>query len=388
MKGDYFVKSEQIIRRRVKMVVLNVSLDNFYAFKNFNMNFTYPKKIVGSCIKEEHLQNHPNFRYKKVNIIMGANASGKTSFGKILMDIFNFMHKKNLDLITDAICDKSKDASFSIDLASNENVLYRVYCNIYACVEEDYTNEHINLEIRQENILSKDSYESCIKRLESKEYLPDFDYVDELKKLGPLDWIFEYPRDVGRILRFPKNDDKFLSVLTNILKSLDPAILSVELSQDVENSYVIRFKDKAVVLQDGELFKTNLLSSGTKAGVEVAPIISSLLQGKYTFYYCDEKFTYIHSDVEKAILSLMIDYIKPNDQLFFTTHNTDILDMNLPKHSFTFLCKKTCGDESVISCIEASSLLKRSTDSLKNAVDNDLFSCAPSVDLIYDIAAL
>ena len=370
------------------MVVLNVTLDNFYAFKNFNMNLTYPKKIVGSCIKEEHLKERPNFRYKKVNIIMGANASGKTSFGKILMDIFNFLHRKDHDLITDVIGDKNSDASFTIDLASNKNILYRVNCKINASKDDKYNDDDICLEIRHENILSKDSYESCIKRIESKEYIPEVNYVDELEKLGPLDWIFEYPKDVGRILHFPKNDEKFLSVLSNILKSLDSSILSVETSRDVENSYVIRFKDKAVVLQDGELFKTNLLSSGTKAGVEVAPIISSLLQGKYTFYYCDEKFTYIHSDVEKAILSLMIDYIKPNDQLFFTTHNTDILDMNLPKHSFTFLCKKTCGDESVISCIEASSLLKRSTDSLKNAVDNDLFSCAPSVDLIYDIADL
>ena len=35
---------------------------------------------------------------------------------------------------------------------------------------------------------------------------------------------------------------------------------------------------------------------------------------------------------------------------------------------------------------EASSMLKRSTDSLKNAVENDLFSSTPSVDLIYAIA--
>lgn len=370
------------------MVVLNVTLDNLYAFKSFNMNLTYPKKIVGSCIKDEHLQNRPNFRYKKVNIIMGANASGKTSFGKVLMDIFNFLHKKNYKLITEAICDKNKVASFVIDLASNEPVLYRVKCDISPNKEEDYNLDDINLEIRQENILTKDSYESCIKRIEAKDYIPEDSYIDELEKIGPLDWIFEYPNDSGRILRFPKNDGKFKSVLENVLISLDPSILSVELSRDVENSYVIRYKDKAVVLQDGELFKTNLLSSGTKAGVEVAPIISSLLQGKYTFYYCDEKFTYIHSDIEKAILSLMIDYIKSNDQLFFTTHNTDILDMNLPKHAFTFLCKTVNDNESMISCIDASSLLKRSTDSLKNAVDNDLFSCAPSVDRIYDIAEL
>ena len=71
---------------------------NFYAFKNFHMNLTYPKKIVDSSIKNEHLPGRPNFRYKKVNIFLGANATGKTTFGKILMKIFNFIEKKNFEI--------------------------------------------------------------------------------------------------------------------------------------------------------------------------------------------------------------------------------------------------------------------------------------------------
>ena len=117
-------------------------------------------------------------------------------------------------------------------------------------------------------------------------------------------------------------------------------------------------------------------------------VVSSLLQGFNTFFFFFEKFSYIHSDIEKAVLSLMIDSIRPNEQLFFTTHNTDILDMNLPKHTFTFLRKTLEGDEHLISCVSASSLLKRSSDSLKNAVENDMFSTSPMVDLIYAIGGL
>ena len=62
--------------------------------------------------------------------------------------------------------------------------------------------------------------------------------------------------------------------------------------------------------------------------------------------------------------------------------------MNLPKHSFTFLRKDVSNSDCPIESIDASSLLKRNTDSLKNAVENDLFSCAPAVDLIYAIADL
>lgn len=174
------------------MMVMNVRIDNFFAFKNFHMNLSYPKKIVDSYIENEYLEGRPNFRYKKVNVIMGANATGKTDIGE------------------------------------------------------------------------RDSYENCSKRLDHN--------------------------------------------------------------------------------MDSE-------------------------EGTFT------------EDVEKAFLTVMIGCLKSKDQLFFTTHNTDILDLPLPKHAYTFL-KKDCTDlEQPIKCISASQYLKRSTDSLRNAVDNDLFSAAPGVDL-------
>lgn len=379
------MKSEQINKEGDAMVVLNVCLDNFYAFKNFHMNLTYPKKIVGSCIKEEHLNNRPNFRYKKVNVIMGANASGKTTFGRILMSIFNFIDKKNYEIIVNSICDYTKEASFSLDLASMNNIFYRIVCKIEPRTGEKYCSEDIKLEVRQEKILVKDSYESCVKRIEAAQSVPESNYIEELEKIEDLDWLFEYPEDTKRILRLPNKDSKFCFVLECILKALDPAILKVEMSQDVDSAYVIRHKEKSIILQNGERFDTMLLSSGTKAGVEVASVVSSLLQNRYTFYYCDEKFPYIHSDIEKAILSLMIEFLRPSDQLFFTTHNTDMLDMALPKHSYTFLRKNANNPDCPITCVDASSLLKRSTDSLKNAVENDLFLSAPAVDLIYAI---
>ena len=61
------------------MIIMDLKANNLLAFKDFEVYFSYPKKIVDSYIENEHLKDHPNFRYKKVNIIMGANASGKTS---------------------------------------------------------------------------------------------------------------------------------------------------------------------------------------------------------------------------------------------------------------------------------------------------------------------
>ena len=72
------------------MLVLNLGLDNLFGFEDFKINFSYPKKIENSSIKDEFLKDRPNFRYKKVNILLGVNSTGKTSIGKAMMAILTF----------------------------------------------------------------------------------------------------------------------------------------------------------------------------------------------------------------------------------------------------------------------------------------------------------
>ena len=57
--------------------------------------------------------------------------------------------------------------------------------------------------------------------------------------------------------------------------------------------------------------------------------------------------------------------------------------MNLPKHSYVFLRKHL--EESVyqVSAVSASDVLKRNTDSLCCAVDNDVFASLPQ-DSLFD----
>ena len=172
------------------------------------------------------------------------------------------------------------------------------------------------------------------------------------------------------------------------LRALDPAIKKVEKSKEVDNTYIVHMESRDLIIQDGEVIKANVLSSGTKAGIDIAHVVSSIYAGECGFYYCDEKFSYIHSEMEKAFLTIMINGLRDNEQLFFTTHNSDILDLPLPKHTYTFL-KKDINDESQpIKCVYASDFLKRNTDSMRNAFDNDLFSILPNIELVYEIAEM
>ena len=78
----------------------------------------------------------------------------------------------------------------------------------------------------------------------------------------------------------------------------------------------------------------------------------------------------------------MLDNLKENEQLIFTTHNTDMLDLNLPKHAFAFLRKTAVDDEYHVSVMYASDILKRNTDSIRCAVENDMFSSLPDDSLL------
>ena len=81
----------------------------------------------------------------------------------------------------------------------------------------------------------------------------------------------------------------------------------------------------------------------------------------------------------------MLDCIGDNEQLIFTTHNTDMLDLNLPKHSFVFLRRQLEEGEYRVSAISASEVLKRNTDSIRNAVENDVFGSLPQDYLLDEL---
>ena len=104
-----------------------------------------------------------------------------------------------------------------------------------------------------------------------------------------------------------------------------------------------------------------------------------------SFYYCDEHFSYIQSDIEKRIFGIMLDHIGTDEQLIFTTHNTDMLDLNLPKHSYVFLRKRLEEGIYQVSAVSASDVLKRNTDSLRCAVENDVFASLPQDSLLDEL---
>ena len=365
------------------MIIMDIKVDNLYAFKNFHMNMSYPKKIVNSTIENECLTDRPNFRYKKVNIIMGGNATGKTSLGKLLMTFMKYFSDGISKRFTDIIDDYEKEATLKVEFVTDKNILYRFEMYITPKPKDGYREENVKIHIYYTPIGTKENYEVCAKRLDTT-ICSEVSY-EEVNATG---WHFSYPQDTWKNKNYNsiEENEKYLYILEQILKTLDPSIQEVVKIQEVENSYAIKLGHRSVIIKDGTITGGDVLSSGTKAGLDISYIIASLICNLHDLYYCDELFSYVNSDIEKTCLSIIIDKLVDRKQLFFTTHNTDILDMQLPKHSFAFLKKDMNDSNMPIKCIYASQYLKRNTDSLKHAVENDLFCTAPELHRLYEIA--
>ena len=139
---------------------------------------------------------------------MGTNASGKTSFGKMLMYIFNFMKRKELLNITDRISDNKKESIFSIDYISDKNTLSSL--EVIIPPEEEYYIERCKISLKRVNIKKSDSYEKCVERMRIGKEVEVFEGLEALEKVSKssgLGWNFTYPMDSNYYIRDTKVDE-------------------------------------------------------------------------------------------------------------------------------------------------------------------------------------
>lgn len=211
------------------------------------------------------------------------------------------------------------------------------------------------------------------------------DFKKLKKAVGPLEYRFAYP-EIESSLRVSDVDKKaLLKMLRAVIGTLDPTMTDVSVAKDLKNSFIIRRRGREIIIQEGKLLNREMLSSGTAEGIDVSLFLASMLSHKNCFYYCDEHFSYIHSDIEKIIFGLMIEILGRNEQLIFTTHNADMLELNLPKHAFAFMRKEIDDGEYKVSVTFASDILKRNTDSVKCAMENDVFASLPDTSLLDEL---
>ena len=370
------------------MILAYIYLDNIYGFNDFSTSFVYPKKIVNNPINDEFLKDYPNFRYKKVNIIFGSNATGKTTLGKAIWSICLFLNKKEGSHISDIVCDKTKDAHIIFDYVLSDGVLTRA--DIVVEPMNSNNTQNIKVKLLKQKLLKSDSYETAVSRFNTEEEYKD--YREALSDLVFGGWRFNFPlteESFDKVLCLYEGDERkeFREVLHAVIKTLDPSIKEINLLDELPKSYIVlpEHGDSFAVNHFDKISSIERLSSGTKYGFNIAATLFNIMKHKNGFYYVDEQFSYCNSEIEIAILNLMSNYIGDGEQLFFTSHNTELLSLNYPIHSFNFLKRVKEGDMNKIEMINASSLEKRNNVNIKNLYDNDCFVVSPNLERLYKL---
>jgi len=384
------------------MIITYVEFDNIYSFKKSSLDLTFDRTLKDSSIEGEYIESRPNFKFKKVCIISGANACGKTSFGRALCSVQNFLQNKSLpDQLLKSIKNKEKYASFIIEFATLHDLkLHRVYVsfNSKKLVSLTYVNTKIGTTAsgfitrrKLLNIFDNKAAPRMSKYL-SFNTLKDKDLmvITATHEFSKYDFM-----DSGWLYLVSENhfSSKPISLTTpelmrSILKTFDPNIkdvTSITSSNNLDDKvqfdgYNIKFDngDSVLVDKDGNTSNKKRLSRGTFEAISITELIARVLNDTgENVYYLDEGMAHSHTEIEQSVLNLLIEKLSRYSQLFYTTHNYDILDLNLPVHSFVFFKK-----DKYTSIILPEHSFKKNDRTLLNFVKNDVFNTLPDVDSI------
>ena len=372
------------------MPIINLKMDNILAFNDFEINFSYPIKLRRTLIQDENLKIISTFRYKKINIFVGSNATGKTSLVRCIWAILQFLRTKDRTIIERIINKNDKESKIIMDYATEKGDIPKLQR-----IAISYFNDELKMAFKELSLKEGDSYENRINDLDRMQYELQ-NYNDCMKSfVFNSGWNIALPAteewfEEVYILQ-PENkiqEEDYFDILNRVLKTLDSSIINIRKSNDAQNAIVIKHENtEPIIVQSGiKISAIKYLSSGTKYGINLANTIFSIKYHRNGIYLIDEQFSYVNSDIEASILSTMVSLLGPDEQLFFTTHNSNILDLGFPFHSFYFLKKeKENGKQKIVaSC--ATEVENRNNVPVRSILDNDMLGTSPNVNKIFEIA--
>ncbi|OYQ76027.1 AAA family ATPase [Wohlfahrtiimonas chitiniclastica] len=397
------------------MIFTRVKIDNLFCFKDTEISFTYPKKNPDSIIEHEYLMGAENFRFKRLCIISGANASGKSSFAKILRLLVNIVHTGRRVAESSSILnasDENKPVLIDFDFVHPSKTMLT-----FKSLSLEFNNGIAKFRYAEAPIGKNDSVEKCEEKIhklfQSKKsrgahiYLDNYsddsyhnkwDILETLLKKELIDNSIPmiWNTIISDIMDSSKhdingNDSNYKNRLLMILQTFDPSI------NKIEETFVINEKKKKEVtgyriyFQNGKYCAINengvvnheykfLLSQGTYQGISVAGFIHHIATDKHASgtFFLDEKMSNSHTEIEREVVNLIAQIINVNSQFFYTTHNYDVLDMGFPLHSFVFIKKNNEGSEFVW----ADTVCNKNDRSLIPYVKANYFGTLPCTQMI------
>jgi energy-coupling factor transporter ATP-binding protein EcfA2 len=375
-------------------------------FKEFELDLTYKKKISHYVARNDFIEGNDNIHVKKNLIFMGGNASGKTTLGKMLCAIYNYIRGKNTLSLLNSLYDKESSARFDIEfVVQNSAFAFQSTFNSEGLVCEKVYRVEINKNYNidklrkalylEENLISYYSNTSNI-RLGFQSYFSinnDKDTAEYFKNIvNHMHYNFSFS-EFANDNYFTSTEENNLVLLKELLQNIDPSIekiiphLGMPKYNDIEElkTYSIYFKNgDKIEVEDGDIsnLKTNRISHGTAEAIYFSALLASLERYKNGTLFVDEKLSHVHSELEIYLISKIIKREKINIQFFYTTHNTDCLDMDIPINCLAFLKRNEYGFNEIVY---PEKIFNKNDRKLRNYVQNDFFDTLPKLYKIDNI---
>lgn len=371
------------------MIFTKIYIDNLYSFHDCEIDLSLKGNVGRSTIPHEHLKGYEKFRFRRVCIISGANASGKTALGKVLFYVQNLCcgeRRIATNELVKCINNKEKDGVIKIEFVTKmlgENKYCFNYMEIYIKNDKSLPNVK-NYSIK---LSKKDTVSDARKKIQKSNELCGLNCLQPFATSWG--YIFSENMEDPNIPTMNYIDN---NVLKEILMNMDSSIKSVDNIENDEFRIIFSNGDKLLIDSNGITNKERL-SSGTFDSIKIALLLSKIISDKKDCitsdkcithtYFLDERMSKVHSELEVSIVNLMIDKLPHNAQLFYTTHNYDVLEMNLPLHSFLFMGKKQ--GKTIIVQPEKNEIIRKNKKNLLYFLKNDFFSILPETDRIDEL---
>ena len=376
------------------MIILRIACDNIYMFKNFELDFTYERRINHPLAKDDELFEGSRIKVRKNLVIMGANASGKTTFGKLLCLILNFilgryLDDKSLDF-SKIQYDKTKDAYFEIEFVVKQTA-YLLKASFKDCnlQEEKIYRQEIHKSYNIKKLREKLSTSKPVEEFNAddkemnlgfKSFAFSASKPNKFKELtNMIGFWFMFSEPISQIATY--NNEVDVEFLDNILPEIDNSVRSVKRLQVADdgtatNSYQISFNNNEKLTVSNGDFKScgYRLSHGTFETIDFVFSLSALRKNVASIFYIDERLSHMHPELE-IYLARQAFFQKHKDaQLFFTTHDTEFFDVNAPLTSYILFKRNADGFNEAI-CV--SNKLNKNDRNLRKYYENNYFGTLP-----------
>ena len=313
------------------MLFTKLEIDNLYGFTNTCIDFTYRRKLINPSILDEFLPGRVNFKVKRVCIFSGANASGKTSLGRLMCSFQilldgRFSAVNAIANLKRAVADKTRDAVLCIEFVTESD--YKLHKLQLRFIKNEGATESRMIAFRcaslaigtsDSNTIARQKLAAVFDAEENNEALFDLDSNTYIATLASLlaemrgrenfGWHYLFAETLEHgIKNNYKNKHLDLKILNAVLKTFDASIDSVSESFSIDasteekkaNGFEIVFNNRNSVLinLEGEGGPKDVarLSRGTYEAISVAGFISAMKssKGENTTWFMDEKMAYTH----------------------------------------------------------------------------------------------